>query len=404
MSIHAFAIVGKGFEKAVADNIQELAEVSKIHTLNTLIKFEAKNYHELCRVVYTSQAVNRVLLFIGEMDYSENIDASEADFTSIDKNLEHMLSTLNIIREGSSFRVSLQNSTTDYVDKDIEGSFGQHILEFSKQKNLHISVNLKKPDVTFYIYISNSKMYFGIDLSGDLSKRDYKIFNNPMSLKGTTAFGLLKIADYKPSESILDVFCNSGVLEVEAALYANKIPHRIYNKDFPFMKLKLFGESDNDTEFEKLFKEIDGEKKNNKLNITASDPLLRNITAAKKNAKIAGVEKFIDFRRIDTDWLDTKFEKRSIDKIITFIPGSSKHRNPKELEKSFTEFFYQAEFIIKKTGLVVVMCLSKDLLIKSSEKYFEIDKEHEVFSGDQSMSIIFFKILSKKEKDAITNK
>ena len=39
--------------------------------------------------------------------------------------------------------------------------------------------------------------------------------------------------------------------------------------------------------------------------------------ASKKNAKIAGIKDWIEFSRIELEWLDTRVEKNSIDIIAT---------------------------------------------------------------------------------------
>ena len=128
--------------------------------------------------------------------------------------------------------------------------------------------------------------------------------------------------------------------------------------------------------------------------------MLSSISAATKNAKIAGVESLIDFRRIDLDWMDIKFEEDSVDKIISFVPGSSKH--DRHLEKDFKQIFYQAEYILKKSGKVVILCLSKDFLLQTSSEYFDLDHESMVHSGSQVMHVLFFKrknINVKKDMD-----
>lgn len=245
-------------------------------------------------------------------------------------------------------------------------------------------VDLKNPDINIELFEFDNEFFLALDFSGDLSKRDYKIFNNPLSVKGTTAFGVLMLSGYKKGGSLLDPFCNSATLEIEAALYSNNISPRFYNKSFPFNRLNL------SSDIEGLFKGIDSKIKSDKLEITAADPLLRNITAAKKNAKIAGVEKSINFRRIDIDWMDIKHDEKEFNHIITFIPGSSKHKNPSVLQKEFEELFYQSEYIIKKNGVLSILCLSKDLLIESAFKYFELKEIKTFYSGSQAMYLLIF--------------
>ena len=93
--------------------------------------------------------------------------------------------------------------------------------------------------------------------------------------------------------------------------------------------------------------------------------------------------------------MDIKFEEDSVNKIITFIPGSSKH--DKHLIKDFKQIFYQAEYILKNAGKLVIMCLSKDLLIQSASEHFDVDHEVTVHSGGQVMHVLFFKRKNPKK-------
>ena len=122
-----------------------------------------------------------------------------------------------------------------------------------------------------------------------------------------------------------------------------------------------------------------------------------NINAAKKNAKIAGINKAINFSRIDPEWLDLKLDKESIDKIVTHPPELTKHTNPKDIEKIHDQFFYQAEFIIKKDGKVVVITKTTDLIKKAAEKYkFKVEKEREVWEGKEAFKLVVFSKLIDK--------
>lgn len=397
------AFVAKGLEQITKEHIIELLGIEeKKITIEDGVVFFSTSYVELCKFCYYAQSVNRVILFIEKIAIENKNQITQFQDYLKNNGLIQLKQIYRITNDNMTFRVICKSDEKAIDTMGIESILGAYIIEDAKAHNKKLVVNLKNPELLFYSYMHNNKLIIGLDFSDDLSKRDYKIFNSPMSLKGTTAFGLLKIAGYNPSDVFLDTFCNSGNIVIEAALYANRISPRYYNKNFPFMKLNIIEHIQNiyvkdiKGDWESFFQNLDSEKSDKKLSITASDPLLRNITAAKKNAKIAGVEKYIDFRRIDIDWLDTKFDKKTIDKIITFIPGSSKHKNTKILEKLYTELFYQAEFIIKNNGSLVILCLSKDLLVKCSKQYFTLIDEKELWSGEQLMHVLFFKKLKAK--------
>jgi len=400
-AINVGIIVNKGFEKAAVVQVRDILEHKSVKVEETIVSFIAKEWSDVYRFIYKNQIANRVIYLLCDFEYTDEDDLLEKIKKGItEKNEDSFLKDL--LTNGVDFRASFKiDEHTDVTGTEAE--IGGVLIEYAKILGKDLKVNLKNPLLNFYVYSYNGHAYVGIDLSGELSKRDYKIFNNAVSLKGTTAFGLLMLAGFKPKDNYLNPCCYSGTIEIEAALYSANLSHRFYNKSFPFMKLSSAISNIADSYWENFFKKIDDERIDtnvsgtgnaDKINtsicsITGSDKLLSSISAATKNAKIAGVESLIDFRRIDLDWMDIKFEEDSVDKIISFIPGSSKH--DKHLIKDFKQIFYQAEYILKKSGKLVILCLSKELLLQSSSEYFDLDHETSVHSGGQAMFVLFFK-------------
>jgi 23S rRNA G2445 N2-methylase RlmL len=379
-------IVNKGFEKVAVSQIREIiGTTTEINVHDTVVCFEAKTeskkFDKVFEFIYRNQITNRVLYVLSEFEYPQDDDSILEAVRKIIFNSEDKLLN-DIIINSADFRSSVkldEHTDVTYLESEIGGI----ILDYAKSLGTELKVNLNNPTLNIYLYVYNGSAYLGIDLSGDLSKREYKIFNNAVSLKGPTAFGLLMLAGYKPKNVYLNPCCHAGIIEIEAALYSTKTSHKYYNKTFPFMKIFQ------DIDWEKFYKEIDSNRITDKFPITGSDKLLSSITAAVKNAKIAGIESALEFRRIDMDWMDVKFEEKDVDKIITFIPGSSKH--DKNISKEYKELFYQAEYILKNSGTLTIMCLTKDLLIDASKEYFDLEQESVVHSGSQTMYVLSFK-------------
>ena len=64
----------------------------------------------------------------------------------------------------------------------------------------------------------------------------------------------------------------------------------------------------------------------------------------------------------------------------------------KEIEKTYNEFFYQAEFILNEKGKIVLIG-NQDLIKKYSTKYkFKISGERSIYSGKREYKIL---VLSK---------
>ena len=77
--------------------------------------------------------------------------------------------------------------------------------------------------------------------------------------------------------------------------------------------------------------------------------------------------------------------------MITILLSLSQNKNPKDIEKLYNEFFYQAEFILNDKGKIVLVTNDKSLemLRKAAEKNkFRFDKEKTVYSRKEILRII----------------
>ena len=82
---------------------------------------------------------------------------------------------------------------------------------------------------------------------------------------------------------------------------------------------------------------------------------MQNLKSAEKNAKVAGVNKLIDFSRMDVSWLDTKFSKGEVDIVVSQLPSPSKSFAEERVEKLLKELFYQLEYILSRKGTCVFL-------------------------------------------------
>jgi len=115
------------------------------------------------------------------------------------------------------------------------------------------------------------------------------------------------------------------------------------------------------------------------------------VSAAKKNAKIAGVNKAIQFSRKEISWLDTKFEESSIDRIVSLIPQPSKNISEQQLGKIYHEFFYQCNYILKKNGKICLITKYPELLLQDAKRHnFKEEKRLEVTQGKETLMFILF--------------
>ena len=185
---------------------------------------------------------------------------------------------------------------------------------------------------------------------------------------------MLKLADFKEGETLLDPFCLSGEIGIEAALMlSGKSINAFIPEKFAFNKFMKF-------EFKDTKKEFDAD-------IIVSSQQIKDIKAAQKNAKLAGIEKTIEFTRQDIEWLDMKFDDDSLDKLVTIIPCPSKLVSEKALKKLYTDLSDQIRRLIRKHGKVVILGRALKYF-KSMVKDVKVIREVPFMNGQEYMEIL----------------
>lgn len=228
-----------------------------------------------------------------------------------------------------------------FKSKDIEAKVGEIIFEKGYK------VDLKNPETTVFLEIINDDCFIGILYKKDMQKRKYRIRHSSASLNACLAAALIKMAQCKKNSKVLDPFCKDGIIPIEAALQGIK-------------------------------------------NVQGFDESLNNVKNSRINAQLAKVK--ISFEKSEIDWLDTKLKKNSVDRIITNPPFPARHRNKAEIEKTTKELMHQAKYVLKKSGMLLLISQNTELIdkyVKTSG--FSIKKEKKVILGN-----LIYKILALK--------
>ena len=353
------ALTNKGIEDISALEIKELVN-SDSQIKEGFIVFEFNDFEELFKLSYSSQSLSRILYVLGRVKKDKLEEISKIDF--------------NEWLDGKTFAV-------ECAQAELKGEIGKHIPG---------KVNLTKPDITFFAIIDGNDLYLCIDFSKDISKRQYRIFMGSETLKSGNAYALLRIAGYDAKKVLIDPFCRAGAIAIEASLYACRLSSNFFNKqDFPFAHFSKFS----DFSFEKFFAAIDKQSNLEKdTKIHAIDRAFNNVQAAKKNAKIAGVIKKIDFSKTDLENLEIKFSEKSVDLIVTEPIQPSKAIAEKLTDKIYKELFNQADFILKEKGVVALIVKSGVEQLKkwASEYKFKCAAERKLMQGKEAWTILKF--------------
>lgn len=185
----------------------------------------------------------------------------------------------------------------------------------TKLQDQHRTDLLPESSEAFYqIIIKANKDQFviSIDSSGDsLHKRGYRTQANLAPIKETLAAALINLAEWPGKESnpenyrtLLDPFCGSGTIAIEAALIADNIAPGI-KRGFAFQTWPWITQEDQETAY---LEARNSAEQNSKLPIYSFDIDGEALDMADANAKRAGID-HMNFKRADFFELDfSKFE------------------------------------------------------------------------------------------------
>ncbi|MFT4303329.1 MAG: THUMP domain-containing class I SAM-dependent methyltransferase [Candidatus Woesearchaeota archaeon] len=350
------AFCALGFEDILLNDIQEILNIKAKKETGCCI-FEATK-EKIAKFAFVSQSIEKigVLLKEGIINDIPEIDISDVEFEI----------------NNTFFLDCSINGIKPFKSNDVQLYVSNQIIKKTKKKAVY-----KNPGILYNIEIIGKKFYLTINLSSkELYNRDYKVFANKNSLRGTIAYSVTRIADVKKKDKILDPFCRSGEIGIELIHYfLGKSVHHYAKDKFTFNKIGWNIElSDND-------KKVDCE-------INLADSSMPNIKASEKNAKIAGINKFLNFSRIQTEDLDLKYE--NIDKIITQLPVIGKETKQKVI-KIYRYFFEVTKKILKKDGKIICIGNNIDAALEIAEQNdYKLIHQREVMQGKELMKVYIF--------------
>lgn len=203
-----------GIEGLVADELRKMGALDVL-AHNGRVTFSG-DYNILARANICSRYAERVLILVGEFEAR----SFEELFCGVKG-----LPWENFIGKNDAFPVkgsSINSKLASVPDC-------QSIIKKAIVERLKLKYNLPWFEETGELYqikfnIMKDKVSVMIDTSGaGLHKRGYRKISNVAPIKETIAAGLVNLAHVKENTYLVDPFCGSGTILIEAALYAMNI-------------------------------------------------------------------------------------------------------------------------------------------------------------------------------------
>ena len=193
-------------------------------------------------------------------------------------------------------------------------------------------------------------MLLTIDTSGSgLNKRGYRMAQGEARLKETLAASLIRLANWKGDTPLIDPFCGSGTIAIEACLIAQNIAPG-FNRDFvseewnmmpPNIYDKLRDEADQMADYDK------------EIEVYASDIDPEMIEIAKRNAEEVGLSDIIQFSVKDVNTLTIDSEGPVA--LVGNPPYGERIGDREEVE----EMYRYIGTLMKRTSLLIYLYFDK---------------------------------------------
>ncbi len=150
------------------------------------------------------------------------------------------------------------------------------------------------------VSLLKDKALLTIDTSGSgLNKRGYRLAQGEAPIKETLAASLIKLANWTGDTPLIDPFCGSGTIAIEACLIAQNIAPG-FNRDFVSETWDIMP----DRLYDELRDEADQQANYDRpLEIYASDIDPEMIEIARRNAEEVGLSDIINFKVQDVNTL-----------------------------------------------------------------------------------------------------
>ena len=273
-----FATCPRGLEEVLAHELQGLA-AQQIQLTHGGVAFQGAL--ELgYRVNLESRVASRVLREVAQGFYKHEDDIFKLAFSINWPSYFKPSHTLRV--ETVAIRSPLKS--IDFITLRVKDAICDR---FRQASGVRPSIDTENPDVRVHVFLTDQRVTLYLDTSGGtLFKRGWRLDKVTAPLRENLAAGLLQLAGWNSTQPVLDPFCGSGTLAIEAAHIAQQIAPGIA-RPFGFEKLNDFDKA--------LWRRLKTAAEQRRLSnspapIFASDVSGRACGVTSQNAKRAGVD------------------------------------------------------------------------------------------------------------------
>ena len=288
-SLHTFFVTcAPGLEALLHEELRGL-KLSKLERQVGGARFEGR-LEDAWRVNLWSRTAIRILLRLARFE-APNAEALHSGALGVpwDRHLA----------PDGTFRVDAQTSGSaldhsHFVEQRVKDAVADF---FRARHGSRPSVDLESPDLSIHVHLFKDRCTLSADTSGDsLHKRGWRRYQGRAPLAETLAAALVLDSGWDRRSPLLDPFCGSGTILVEAALLAADVPPGSFRREFGFERWLGHDAAAWSAMVERARAKI---RFPSKLVLRGTDADVTAIEGARTNAAAAGLEDRIEFEVAD---------------------------------------------------------------------------------------------------------
>ncbi len=258
-----------------------------------------------------------------------------------------------------------------FTSMDVNAAVGEAILN----KCPEAKVNLDNPDTTFLVWVKDSRFILTMDTTGEsLHRRGYRVYQHPAPINPVLASLLLDFSKWDGG-SLIDPFCGSGTILIEAYHLKNRVPNIF--REFDFSKLPFFQkDSWNDCVYR-----LNSGIRDGNLPLLGVEKFRKHLKGAFMNAHKAGAR----IRCVQGE-AERMHEYGDSDFVVTNPPFGLRIGSKKKIFSLYERFAEELEEHFSGSTFALIIPYEK------FEAYFTVKEKREIMYGDLKTKIYRFKI------------
>lgn len=281
----AFATCPQGLENALADELKHLS-FTEVEASRSGVYFKS-DWLGIMKANLYSRLATRILLQVAQADVHSEDDIYELALATP---WEHYFGPEHTLRvDTSAIRSPMQS--LHFCNLKAKDGIVDRIRKLEGERP---SIDTVRPDAKVHMFLYREQATLYLDTSGEsLFKRGWRLDKGTAPLRENLAAGLLALAGWEPGQTLLDPFCGSGTILIEAAWWAQNVPPGLH-RPFQFMRLRNHQQSLwhtlRDEAFANIKPSLDTPLYGSDISASAIEATLANMERANLNPKSIKLE------------------------------------------------------------------------------------------------------------------